>query len=101
MIRRIALAIPVLLVGWIMVLAVVMRIGGEAPGAFVPWPSERFIADLPEDVSITSRSAISVTLRSDADNLPARLYGAGALLVLPAGLEACIPAFLRKRVDDV
>ena len=99
MIRRILLAIPILLVIWIFVLAVVMRIGGEAPGAFVPLPSETFIASLPQDVAITSRSTISVTLQSDQTDLTQRLYAAGARLVLPAGLDACIPAFLLRPVD--
>ena len=99
MIRRIALAIPILLIGWVMVLAVVMRVGGEAPGAFVPLPSEHFIASLPKDVAITSRSAISVTLRGETDDLPKRLYAAGAFLVLPAGLDACIPNFLVRPVN--
>lgn len=99
MIRRIIFAVPILLVGWIVVLAVVMRLGGEAPGAFVPLPSQSFIASLPEDVAITSRSAISVTLRGDTAELPKRLYAAGAYLVLPAGLEACIPSFLIRTVN--
>lgn len=101
MIRRILLAIPILLIIWIFILAVVMRMGGDAPGAFVPMPSDRFIAGLPQDVAITSRSAISVTLQSDASDLPKRLYAAGAYLVLPAGLDACIPAFLIRPFNGV
>ena len=99
MIRRILLAIPILFAGWIIVLAVVKRLGGAAPGAFVPWPSDTFIASLPQDVAITSRSVISVTLQSEQTNLTQRLYEAGAYLVLPAGLDACIPAFLLRPVD--
>ena len=94
-IRRLAIAVPLLLVGWIATLAIVMRAGGEAPAAFVPFPSTALIERLPQDVAITGRSSISLTLRSDAEDLPARLYAAGAWLVLPAGLEACIPNFLR------
>lgn len=96
MVTRLILALPLLLIGWILVLAVVMRMGGEAPGAFVPWPSAAFISHLPDDVSITSRSAISVTLRGNEADLTQRLYAAGAVLVLPAGLEACIPNFLAR-----
>ncbi|MEM1151096.1 MAG: hypothetical protein AAF641_13370 [Pseudomonadota bacterium] len=99
MIRRILMAIPVLFIAWIAILAVVMRVGGEAPGAFVPVPSEAFIAGLPQDVAITSRSAISVTLQSEETDLTKRLYAAGAYLVLPAGLDACIPAFLLRPVN--
>lgn len=94
-IRRVLLAIPLLLIGWIATLAVVMRLGGEAPAAFVPFPSAALMEALPHDISITGRSAISLTLRSDGDDLPARLYRSGAWLVLPAGLDACIPNFLR------
>ncbi len=99
MIRRILLAIPVLFAGWILVLTVVMRLGGEAPGAFVPWPSGTFIASLPEDVAITNRSAMSITLQTEQTDLTKRLYAAGAYVVLPAGLDACIPAFLLRPVD--
>lgn len=96
-IRRLALALPILLIGWIATLALVMRAGGEAPAAFIPFPPAALIENLPQDVSITGRSRISLTLRSDAEDLPARLYQSGAWLVLPAGLEACIPNFLRNQ----
>ncbi|OAN78396.1 hypothetical protein A8B78_13105 [Jannaschia sp. EhC01] len=95
-IKRLALALPLVLIGWIATLAIVMRAGGEAPAAFVPFPSAALIENLPADVAITGRSPISLTLRSDAEDLPARLYQFGAWLVLPAGLEACIPNFLRE-----
>ncbi|MEX3015958.1 hypothetical protein [Gymnodinialimonas hymeniacidonis] len=98
MLKRILIALPVVLIGWIAILALVMRLGGEAPAAFVPFPPAGLISALPENVTITGRSPISLTLRSEADNLPAQLYEAGAYLVLPAGLEACIPRFLR---DDI
>lgn len=94
-IRRLLFAVPLVLIGWIATLALVMRAGGEAPAAFVPFPSAALIANLPADVAITGSSPISLTLRSDAEDLPARLYRSGAWLVLPAGLEACIPNFLR------
>lgn len=94
-IKRLLLAIPLLLIGWIATLATVMALGGAAPAAFVPFPSNTFIATLPQDITITGRSPISLTLRSETPNLPSRLYRSGAWLVLPAGLEACIPNFLR------
>ncbi len=95
-IRRLALAVPILLAAWIGTLALVMRVGAEAPAAFVPFPPDRFLDALPQDITVTSRSNVSLTLRSDAPDLTARLYTAGAWLVLPAGLEACIPNFLRE-----
>ena len=96
-IRRLLIAIPIVLIGWIATLAIVMRAGGEAPAAFVPFPTTAMIAALPQDIAITASPPISLTLRSDDGDgdLPARLYQAGAWLVLPAGLEACIPNFLR------
>ena len=95
-IKRLLLALPLLLAGWIGTLAIVMALGGTAPAAFVPFPSAALIENLPQDVAITGRSAISLTLRSETGDLPARLYTSGAWLVLPAGLEACIPNFLRS-----
>lgn len=94
-IRRLALAIPIMLIGWIATLAIVMAAGGTAPAAFVPFPSAAMIEALPADIAITGSSPMSLTLRSASPDLPARLYTSGAWLVLPAGLEACIPNFLR------
>lgn len=99
MIRRLALALPLVLAGWIGTLALVMRLGGDAPAALVLFPPAGFIAALPAEVAVTGRSPVSLTLQSDGPDLAARLYGAGAWLVLPAGLEACIPAFLRQRIE--
>lgn len=93
--RRLIAALPLLLAGWIGTLALVMRLGGAAPAAFVPFPPATLLAALPEGVAVTGRSAVSLTLQGDAD-LTATLYAAGAWLVLPAGLEACIPNFLRR-----
>jgi hypothetical protein len=96
MLRRVLLALPLVIVAWIAILALVMRLGGDAPAAFVPFPPQDFIASLPPYVTITGRSPISLTLRSETEALPRHLYRAGAWLVLPAGLEACIPTFLRQ-----
>ncbi|QXT38935.1 hypothetical protein [Gymnodinialimonas ceratoperidinii] len=95
-IKRLLIALPLLLIGWIATLAIVMALGGTAPAAFVPFPPRDLAENLPRDITITGRSALSLTLRSEAENLPARLYHSGAWLVLPAGLEACIPNFLRE-----
>ncbi|PTX00690.1 hypothetical protein [Pararhodobacter aggregans] len=100
MIRRLLLALPILFLGWIATLALVMRLGGEAPAAFVPFPPASLLAALPGDVAVTGRSPVSLTLRSEGPDLTARLYAAGAWLVLPAGLEACIPGFLRQPVPQ-
>ncbi|MEJ6388038.1 hypothetical protein [Gymnodinialimonas ulvae] len=96
MLKRLLIALPVVFVAWIGVLALVMRLGGDAPAAFVPFPPTDLVGQLPSDIAITGRSPISLTLGSETENLPAQLYAAGAWLVLPAGLEACIPNFLRE-----
>lgn len=95
MLRRLLLALPILLAAWIALLALVLRLGGDAPGVFVPFPPADFLDALDEDVSITGASPVSVTLRSDRPDLVRHVYASGAWLVLPAGLEACIPEFLR------
>ncbi|NKX44046.1 hypothetical protein [Roseicyclus persicicus] len=94
--RRILLALPLVAVGWIGTLALVLRLGGEAPGVFVPFPPADLLARLPGDIAVTGSSPVSVTLAGAGPGLVAAVYGAGAWLVLPAGLEACIPGFLRE-----
>ncbi len=96
MIRRLLVALPVLLGAWLAILAIVLRAGGTAPAVFVPFPPDGFLASLAGDAAVTGASPISLTLRSEAPHLVARAYAAGAWLVLPAGLEACIPGFLRE-----
>ncbi len=95
MIRALMIGLPVLVVAWLAVLAIVLRLGGDAPAVFVPFPPNDLVASLSDDVTVTGASPISVTLQSDEQDLVGRVYAAGALLVLPAGLEACIPRFLR------
>ncbi len=89
--RRIALALPLLFVGWIAVMAVVMRVSDVAPAAVVLLPPGDFTARLPEDVAILAATPVSLTLQSDGTDFAARLYAAGAWLVLPAGLTGCLP----------
>lgn len=89
--RRLALAAPLLFLGWIAVMAVVMRFSDAAPAAVVILPPGDFTARLPQDVAILAVSPISLTLRSDGADVARRLYAAGAWLVLPAGLTGCLP----------
>jgi hypothetical protein len=96
MLRHLILALPLLFAGWIATLALVLRLGGEAPGVFVPFPPARLIANLPEGAAITSTSRFSLSLQSDRPRLVIDVYAAGAWLVLPAGLESCIPDQLRE-----
>ena len=87
--RHLLIGLPLLLLGWITVLALVMRLGGPAPAALVILPPEQFLSALPPEVSITSRNALGLTAKGSPD-LVAALYAAGAPLVLPAGLASCI-----------
>ncbi len=84
------IALPLVALGWIGTLALVMRLGGEAPAALVILPPEGLIRSLPQGVSVVSAGPVSVTLRGGAD-LVTTLYALGAPLVLPAGLSGCLP----------
>jgi hypothetical protein len=88
--RRWLLALPLVAAGWIGVLALVMRLGGEAPAALVLFPPEGFVRALPEGVAVVSSGPVSLTLRG-GEGLVASLYRSGAPLVLPAGLTGCLP----------
>lgn len=83
-------ALPLVALGWIGTLALVMRLGGEAPAALVMFPPDGFVSALPAGVSVVSAGPVSVTLRGEA-SLVATLYALGAPLVLPAGLTLCLP----------
>ncbi len=85
-------AVPVVLAGWIGTLALVMRLGGEAPAALVLFPPEGMVRALPVGVAVVSAGPVSVTLRGgEGSGLVAALYEMGAPLVLPAGLTGCLP----------
>ncbi|RYI32699.1 MAG: hypothetical protein EON48_04700 [Acetobacteraceae bacterium] len=88
--RRWLIALPLVGAGWIGTLALVMRLGGEAPAALVMFPPEGLLRGLPADVAVVASGPVSVTLRGGAD-LVAALYALGAPLVLPAGLTGCLP----------
>ena len=83
-------ALPLLLLGWIGTLALVMRLGGDAPAALVMFPPEGLVRQLPVGVAVVSAGPVSLTLRG-GDGLVAALYSLGAPLVLPAGLTGCLP----------
>lgn len=87
--RRVLIALPLVFVAWIGVLAGAMRLSGQAPAALVILPPPGMLAGLSE-VAITSAGPYSVTVQGGA-GLVAALYGAGAPLVLPAGLTTCLP----------
>ncbi|RVT82122.1 hypothetical protein DXV76_16730 [Rhodobacteraceae bacterium CCMM004] len=90
-IRRLALALPLVLAGWLGTMAAIMLVSDAAPGAVALWPSAGFVGALPDGVAVVGGSPVSVTVRSDMPRLGPALYAAGARLVLPAGLPGCLP----------
>ncbi len=91
MITRAILWTLAVLIGWGGVLAGVMLFSDAAPAALVLLPGPDLLQQLPEGTAILSRTALTVTLISEAPGFAADLYRAGALLVLPAGLLGCAP----------
>lgn len=74
--------------GWLALLALVMRLAG-APLALVPWPPDGFLLRLPPGVTVTDAGTLGLVVRG-GDGLVAALYAAGARVVLPAGLAGCL-----------
>jgi hypothetical protein len=89
-IKRGLIALPLVLLGWIAVMAIVMRNSDAAPGAVVPFPTAALMQALPKDTSILDMNRFALTL-ANRPGLAEDLYRAGALLVLPAGLTGCLP----------
>ena len=89
-IKRLGVIVPVVLVVWIGLMAVVMRISGAAPGAVILFPNAALLQDLPENAPILGMNQVAITLANRA-GLARDLYEAGAWLVLPAGLTGCLP----------
>ena len=90
LIKQLLFAVPILFAAWIGILALVMRLGGEAPAALVLFPPAGLVASLPLGTAITASGPLSLTVKG-GPGLVAALYAAGAPLVLPAGLTACLP----------
>ncbi len=95
-IKRILLALPLVFVGWIAVMAGVMRFSDAAPAAVVPMPSKVFLRNLPTEAAILDVSGFAVTFANRPD-LAEDLYEAGAWIVLPAGLTGCLPLSKRQK----
>lgn len=78
-------------VGWFLTVLSVMYFTDAAPGAVVLFTPEHFGARLGEDMAVVGAGWNWVAIKSDAPNLGAALYRAGAVIVLPAGLPGCLP----------
>ena len=90
MMRRLFLLLSVILIGWIAVLAGIMRFTDTAPAAVVVWPTKTFLRALPREATIIDVNGLAVTFANRPD-LTRELYKAGAWLVLPAGLKGSLP----------
>lgn len=97
--KRIALAIPFVLIAWIAIMAVVMRFSDAAPAAVVIFPTAALLAALPGDTGVLGLNRLALTVANRPDTTR-NLYDAGAWLVLPAGLTGCLPLtkFQRDRL---
>ena len=89
--RSALLAAPMLLVGWLAVLAATTLLTDAAPAHLVLFPTKAFLADLPPQTAIIAASAFTVSLGSEGEGAARSLYQQGAWLVLPAGLPGCAP----------
>ena len=88
-IRGTVCAVTFVLFGWVAILMGVTVLSDDAPAALVIFPSQEFLARMPDGVGIVSASPISVTVASENADLALQLYRTGAWFVLPAGLTGC------------
>ena len=88
--KRIALAVPIVLIAWIAIMAAVMRFSDAAPAAVVPFPNKSLLAALPGDSGILGLHRFALTV-ANRPGMARDLYDKGAWLVLPAGLTGCLP----------
>ena len=84
-------SVVVVLIGWISLQLGVMYFTDVAPGAMALFPNEGFISRLPANAGIVEFGDFWITVASDEPALGKKLYAAGALIVLPAGLLGCFP----------
>jgi len=89
-IKRAAILLPLVLVAWVAVMALVMRFSDAAPAAVVLFPSAALIENLPDGTGILTLSRAALTV-ANGPGTASDLYAAGAWLVLPAGLTGCLP----------
>jgi len=89
-IRAFALTCIAVVICWIGILALVTRFSNTAPSVRVIFPSLSLIIKLPP-VSILDKNSWSMTLQNRDPALVKKLYQSGAWLVLPSGLQGCLP----------
>ena len=74
-INRTISGLALVFVGWIAVMALVMRTSDAAPAAVVLFPSERLMSELPDDAAILSMSRTALTVKNTSETTRA-LYAA-------------------------
>jgi hypothetical protein len=89
--RRILLAAPLVALGWMAALTLPMLAGASPPAILVVLPPDDLLTRLGPDVAILAKSPVGLTLQSAEPALAQRLWAAGALVLLPAGLTGCAP----------
>lgn len=90
-IRPLIYAVPLVLAGWLAILVLVGLLSDEAPARFVPFPSAQLIGNLPPETSIVRFTDWGITLSSSQPHFARALYENGAWIVLPSGLNGCLP----------
>lgn len=90
-IRGWVLCLAVVIIAWVGIQALVMRFSDVAPGAVALFYGTQFGANLPGDMAIVGAGPFWMAVHYDGPDLAKTLYGAGAFLVLPAGLPGCLP----------
>lgn len=93
-IRSALLAVPMALLGWVLVLTATTLLTDAAPAHLVLLPSKAFLANLPPETAIIAASTFAISLGSEGEGAAMSLYKQGAWLVLPAGLSGCAPISL-------
>lgn len=92
-IRAWILSLLTALLGWFSLQVFVMYFTDAAPGAVVLFPPTGFVSRLPDGVAVVGGGSNWIAIKSDEPELGKNLYGAGAWVVLPAGLPGCLPLF--------
>ena len=85
-------SVVLVFLGWMSLFVGVMYFDDAAPGALALFPNEEFMSRLPSNTGILDIGSFWIILRSDDADLGKKLYEAGALIVLPAGLLGCFPS---------
>lgn len=95
-IKRGLLALPIVVIGWVAVMALVMRFSDAAPAAITPLWTKGMVSALPETGAILGMNRYFLTVTNVPGTTKA-LYEAGAWIVLPAGLTGCLPLTKAQR----